>query len=227
MARFINHSCDPNCETEKWTVGSELRLGIFATRTILKNEEVTIDYLFESFEKKEPCLCGASSCMDKMRKRAPVPVPVTAVKRRCRQQQASQLCFSGALERLMMLDSQRIEDKKLLTLPRVNTVADILDVLDHELLQLLQKNYRCVGDDGWESLCLLCGRGGQLLMCEHGKNACSKVAHANCMGIVALPAVFICPLHENSCWGSGVQKRPQTRALPDSPSLTQKQVSRV
>jgi len=25
MARFNNLSCDPNCETEKWNVGSELR----------------------------------------------------------------------------------------------------------------------------------------------------------------------------------------------------------
>ena len=30
MARFINHSCDPNCRTEKWNVLSEINVGIFA-----------------------------------------------------------------------------------------------------------------------------------------------------------------------------------------------------
>jgi len=35
---------------------------------------------------------------------------------------------SGALKRLMMLDFQRIEDEKLLQLPRINTVAAILEV---------------------------------------------------------------------------------------------------
>ena len=44
---------------------------------------------------------------------------------------------SGALKRLMMLDLQRIEDEKLLQLPRLNPVAMILDVLsDRELPQV-------------------------------------------------------------------------------------------
>ena len=44
---------------------------------------------------------------------------------------------SGALKRLMMLDLQRIEDEKLLLLPRLNPVAMILDVLsDRELPQV-------------------------------------------------------------------------------------------
>ena len=33
-ARFINHSCDPNCQLQKWSVNGELRLGIFAVREI-------------------------------------------------------------------------------------------------------------------------------------------------------------------------------------------------
>jgi hypothetical protein len=45
---------------------------------------------------------------------------------------------SGALKRLMMLDLQRIEDEKLLQLPRLNPVAMILDVLsDRELPQVV------------------------------------------------------------------------------------------
>lgn len=34
MARFMNHSCDPNCESEKWTVNGNTRVGIFAKRDI-------------------------------------------------------------------------------------------------------------------------------------------------------------------------------------------------
>lgn len=34
MARFMNHSCDPNCESQKWTVNGNTRVGIFARQTI-------------------------------------------------------------------------------------------------------------------------------------------------------------------------------------------------
>jgi SET domain-containing protein len=42
MARFINHSCDPNCHTEKWTVGGETRIAIVATNGIPKGTEVCV-----------------------------------------------------------------------------------------------------------------------------------------------------------------------------------------
>ena len=34
MARFINHSCAPNCITEKWHVLGETCVGIFSVRDI-------------------------------------------------------------------------------------------------------------------------------------------------------------------------------------------------
>lgn len=34
IARFINHSCDPNCVTRKWTVHKETAIGIFARKDI-------------------------------------------------------------------------------------------------------------------------------------------------------------------------------------------------
>lgn len=42
--RFANHSCDPNCRTEKWTVGGETSVGLFALRDIAEGEEVTYNY---------------------------------------------------------------------------------------------------------------------------------------------------------------------------------------
>ncbi|KAE9022161.1 hypothetical protein PF005_g5049 [Phytophthora fragariae] len=63
-ARFINHSCDPNCGVEKWDVNGEERCAIFALRDIVAGEELTFDYKFESFSKAEitECLCGAPNC---------------------------------------------------------------------------------------------------------------------------------------------------------------------
>ena len=51
VARFLNHSCAPNCETQKWMVRGELCIGIFATRDIAAGEELTIDYKFERLGK--------------------------------------------------------------------------------------------------------------------------------------------------------------------------------
>jgi hypothetical protein len=44
MARYINHSCDPNCYTEQCSVDGQLHLGVFALRTINEGEELSYDY---------------------------------------------------------------------------------------------------------------------------------------------------------------------------------------
>lgn len=40
LARYINHSCNPNCVTEIVEVDREPRIAIFAKRRIARNEEV-------------------------------------------------------------------------------------------------------------------------------------------------------------------------------------------
>ena len=52
MGRFINHSCEPNCETQKWLVQGELAIGLFAQKDILAGEELTFDYNFERYGDK-------------------------------------------------------------------------------------------------------------------------------------------------------------------------------
>ncbi|XP_057777364.1 histone-lysine N-methyltransferase ASHH1 isoform X1 [Salvia miltiorrhiza] len=63
LARFINHSCEPNCETRKWTVLGETRVGIFAKVDISVGTELAYDYNFEWYGGVTVrCLCGAANC---------------------------------------------------------------------------------------------------------------------------------------------------------------------
>lgn len=59
MARWANHSCAPNAETE--VVDDEI--WVSALRNISKGEEVMYDYNLPLHDyKKRPCDCGASTC---------------------------------------------------------------------------------------------------------------------------------------------------------------------
>jgi len=63
MARFINHSCDPNCETRKWNVRGEIEVGIIAIKDIREGEELTFDYKFDVYlTPLTACLCGTPKC---------------------------------------------------------------------------------------------------------------------------------------------------------------------
>ncbi|XP_018317830.1 uncharacterized protein Set2 isoform X5 [Mycetomoellerius zeteki] len=63
ISRFINHSCDPNAETQKWTVNGELRIGFFNKKFIAAGEEITFDYHFQRYGKEaQKCYCEALNC---------------------------------------------------------------------------------------------------------------------------------------------------------------------
>ncbi|KAK0082876.1 hypothetical protein PV325_009704 [Microctonus aethiopoides] len=63
ISRFINHSCDPNAETQKWTVNGELRIGFFNRRFISAGEEITFDYHFQRYGKEaQRCYCESTNC---------------------------------------------------------------------------------------------------------------------------------------------------------------------
>ncbi|XP_041856432.1 histone-lysine N-methyltransferase SETD1B-A-like isoform X2 [Melanotaenia boesemani] len=62
LARFINHSCNPNCYAKIITVESQKKIVIYSRQPISINEEITYDYKFPIEETKIPCLCGAGSC---------------------------------------------------------------------------------------------------------------------------------------------------------------------
>ena len=62
--RFVNHSCDPNCEMEQWSVNGLIRMAVFARRDILPGEEICYDYNFSLFntDQGQECKCGAREC---------------------------------------------------------------------------------------------------------------------------------------------------------------------
>jgi hypothetical protein len=64
-ARFINHSCDPNCEA----VDEDGRIFIEVIRNIRPGEELTYDYHLErdghwrpEWAERYACRCGAQNC---------------------------------------------------------------------------------------------------------------------------------------------------------------------
>ena len=61
-ARFINHSCAPNCYAKVINVGFKKKIVFNAKRDIKATEEITYDYKFPIEEKKIPSLCGAPNC---------------------------------------------------------------------------------------------------------------------------------------------------------------------
>ncbi|GLT89312.1 hypothetical protein SLE2022_072990 [Rubroshorea leprosula] len=65
-SRYINHSCCPNTEMQKWIIDGETRIGIFATRDIKKGEHLTYDYQFVQFGADQDCHCGAVGCRGKL-----------------------------------------------------------------------------------------------------------------------------------------------------------------
>jgi [histone H3]-lysine4 N-trimethyltransferase ASH1L len=73
IARFVNHSCAPNCKMEKWTVNGKPRMALFAgDRDIMTGEELTYDYNFDNYSQKnvQECRCGAEICRGILGKRS-------------------------------------------------------------------------------------------------------------------------------------------------------------
>ena len=63
--RFMNHSCDPNCEIFYWEADEgevqEDRLWLQTIRPIEAGQEILIDYSWPA-DAAIPCRCGAATC---------------------------------------------------------------------------------------------------------------------------------------------------------------------
>lgn len=62
MAMFVNHSCDPNCETDE----ENDRVYITSIRDIAAGEELTYDYWLYDGDDDAPCSCGSRHCRGSM-----------------------------------------------------------------------------------------------------------------------------------------------------------------
>jgi len=60
LAKYINHSCDPNCETDI----VRGKIWISAIKDIKKGEELSYDYGYDMhcFED-HPCRCNSKNCV--------------------------------------------------------------------------------------------------------------------------------------------------------------------
>jgi uncharacterized protein len=58
VAAFVNHSCQPNCETDQ----IRGKMWVIALRDIEAGEELTYDYNLYDGEDDAPCLCGSGRC---------------------------------------------------------------------------------------------------------------------------------------------------------------------
>ena len=72
-ARWINHSCKPNCMADEIMVDEESRVFIFAKRKLIPGEELFYDYslnldgkLTKKVKKEYACYCGSKRCRGTM-----------------------------------------------------------------------------------------------------------------------------------------------------------------
>uniref|UniRef100_A0A8C7G5W3 Uncharacterized protein n=2 Tax=Oncorhynchus kisutch TaxID=8019 RepID=A0A8C7G5W3_ONCKI len=64
LARYINHSCAPNCVAEVVTFERGYKIIITSNRRIEKGEELCFDYQFDCVDgqHKIACHCGTADC---------------------------------------------------------------------------------------------------------------------------------------------------------------------
>jgi hypothetical protein len=89
MAAFVNHTCDPNCETDQ----IDNRIWIMALRDIEAGEELTYDYnLFDGdVGEKAPCYCGLKNCRRTMFSEEEVARQKKVLRQRKKRREAARL----------------------------------------------------------------------------------------------------------------------------------------
>ncbi|MCO5562255.1 hypothetical protein L7F22_015880 [Adiantum nelumboides] len=63
IARFVNHSCSPNCVAKIISVEKQKKVVFFAEKDIAAGEELTYDYKLDfETENRLPCYCKSAEC---------------------------------------------------------------------------------------------------------------------------------------------------------------------
>lgn len=128
IARFVNHSCSPNCKMAKWTVQGVPRMALFAgDEGIMTGEELTYDYNFNPFSMKniQECRCGSDNCRGVLG-----PKPKEAKEKELRE--AVNAIATGGKRKIQQLAEDAIEGvknvtkKRKLELPSTNTIKNAM-----------------------------------------------------------------------------------------------------
>ena len=65
LAKFMNHSCTPNCKLQRWEVNGFPRMCFFAIKEIKEGDELNFDYHWdcdEDDQTRTECKCGTVNC---------------------------------------------------------------------------------------------------------------------------------------------------------------------
>jgi histone-lysine N-methyltransferase SETD1 len=66
LARFMNHSCGPNCTAQVIELGDRKKIVVYAQEDLAPGQEITYDYKFAREDGSLPCYCGDKSCRGTM-----------------------------------------------------------------------------------------------------------------------------------------------------------------
>ena len=169
LARFMNHSCDPNCITQKWLVGGSTRVGLFALHDIsagmtylllcflfcfnfiFAGTELTFNYNLDCRgNERIKCECGSSKCCGFIGERT-----------KNDDAQSKRIVNGGSKTKS---GKQKNSKRK----PTFNQLH--------------------------EDTCFKCGERGELVMCDE-KN-CPKSYHLACLSLTSVPSdEWSCPRH--------------------------------
>uniref|UniRef100_A0A146LNJ8 Histone-lysine N-methyltransferase, H3 lysine-36 and H4 lysine-20 specific n=1 Tax=Lygus hesperus TaxID=30085 RepID=A0A146LNJ8_LYGHE len=178
LSRFMNHSCQPNCETQKWTVEGNTRVGLFALQEIPADTELVFNYnLMTTGDNKIECRCGAPNCAGfiggKPNKQPSKPKDDSSIKLGNTRQRAKK--------------KRRTRKKNLTKVALTNSSA----------IGTSSK----VPSTKEEMKCYACHEIGATVACQDA--SCPQMYHLACLGLTKDPSKkWTCPWHECSVCGS-------------------------
>ncbi|XP_076282492.1 nuclear receptor binding SET domain protein isoform X2 [Lasioglossum baleicum] len=188
LSRFMNHSCSPNCETQKWTVNGDTRIGLFALCDIEPGEELTFNYnLACDGETRKPCLCGAPNCsgfigLKVQKSQATTPsIPHKKIKRH-RRSRKHMACW-GCGQEIEKIEDYVVCDQKTCNKKYHKTCVVIDDV---------DSRFSCP----WHH-CAECGRRTSA-HCSFCSSAFCQVHLEGNLYEYSEKGGFVCKLHENT-----------------------------
>ncbi|KAG9330431.1 hypothetical protein JZ751_025345 [Albula glossodonta] len=189
FSRFMNHSCSPNCETQKWTVNGDVRIGLFAVCDIEAEAELTFNYNLDCLGNgRTTCQCGEENCSGFL-----------GVRPKCR---IFPLPISTHVP-FILLTTVSVPPSPSLPLPLPPSCSQSAVVIEKEekarnaRLKPKKRRVKVESRQTHDYFCFRCSEGGELVMCD--KKDCPKAYHLLCLNLTKPPfGRWECPWHHCS-----------------------------